>query len=219
MSTREISWCLNNISNFSVKHLASFSLLLSLMLLPAFSVPVAAQATASGGGDSSSNEVLKVNDMVRVTVYNENDMTTEARISKSGDIALPLLGNVHVAGETVASAVADIRSRLDKDYIINPQVTLTIMDYAPQMVTVLGEVEHQGQVTIPPQGGLDIMGAIALAGGYSRIADPANITVVRTINGHHQILKVNAKKLAADSKSATFVVQSGDTITVGQSVW
>jgi polysaccharide export outer membrane protein len=198
-----------------MKYLASFSLLLGLMLLPAFSTPAAAQAAA----DSSSNEVLKVNDMVRVTVYNENDMTTEARISKSGDIALPLLGNVHVAGETVASAVADIRSRLDKDYIINPQVTLTIMDYAPQMVTVLGEVEHQGQVTIPPQGGLDIMGAIALAGGYSRIADPANITVVRTINGHHQILKVNAKKLAADSKSATFVVQSGDTITVGQSVW
>jgi polysaccharide export outer membrane protein len=146
-------------------------------------------------------------------------MTTEARISKSGDIALPLLGNVHVAGETVASAVADIRSRLDKDYIINPQVTMTIMDYAPQMVTVLGEVEHQGQVTIPPQGGLDIMGAIALAGGYSRIADPANITVVRTVNGHHQILKVNAKKLAADSKSVTFMVQPGDTISVGQSVW
>jgi polysaccharide export outer membrane protein len=198
-----------------MKRLASSFLFLGLTLFPAFSTPVAAQAAA----DSSSNEVLKVNDMVRVTVYNENDMTTEARISKSGDIALPLLGNVHVAGETVASAVADIRSRLDKDYIINPQVTLTIMDYAPQMVTVLGEVEHQGQVTIPPQGGLDIMGAIALAGGYSRIADPANITVVRTINGHHQILKVNAKKLAADSKSATFVVQSGDTITVGQSVW
>jgi len=198
-----------------MKYLASFSLLLGLMLLPAFSTPAAAQAAA----DSSSNEVLKVNDMVRVTVYNENDMTTEARISKSGDIALPLLGNVHVAGETVASAVADIRSRLDKDYIINPQVTLTIMDYAPQMVTVLGEVERQGQVTIPPQGGLDIMGAIALAGGYSRIADPANITVVRMVNGHHQILKVNAKKLAGDSKSATFTVQSGDTITVGQSVW
>jgi polysaccharide export outer membrane protein len=190
-----------------------------LTLLAALSAPVAAQATASVVGDSTSNEVLKVNDMVRVTVYNENDMTTEARISKSGDIALPLLGNVHVAGETVASAVADIRSRLDKDYIINPQVTLTIMDYAPQMVTVLGEVEHQGQVTIPPQGGLDIMGAIALAGGYSRIADPANITVVRTVNGHHQILKVNAKKLAVDSKSVTFVVQPGDTISVGQSVW
>jgi len=205
-----------------MKRLELTCIFLGLTLLPLVSAPTApapASATSSSASDSSSNEVLKVNDMVRVTVYNENDMTTEARISKTGDIALPLLGNVHVAGQTVASAVAEIRDRLDKDYIINPQVTLTIMDYAPQWVTVLGEVEHQGQVAIPTQGGLDLMGAIALAGGYSRIADPANITVVRTINGRHQILKVNAKKLAGDSKSATFMVQSGDTITVGQSIW
>jgi polysaccharide export outer membrane protein len=157
--------------------------------------------------------------MVRVTVYKEDDMTTEARISKTGDIALPLLGNVHVAGQSVAEAVADIRSRLDKDYIINPQVTLTIMEYAPQWVTVLGEVQKPSQVSIPPEGGLDLMGAIALAGGYSRMADPANITVLRTVNGRHEVLRVNAKKLAGDSKSSTFMMQPGDTISVGQSIW
>ncbi len=91
-------------------------------------------------------------------------MLTETRISKSGDIVLPLLGSVHVAGQTVSDAAANIRARLDKDYIINPQVTVTIMEYAPQWVTVLGEVQHAGQVAIPPQGGLDLMGAIALAG-------------------------------------------------------
>ncbi|HEX4140583.1 MAG TPA: polysaccharide biosynthesis/export family protein [Candidatus Methylacidiphilales bacterium] len=160
-----------------------------------------------------------MNDMVRVTVYKEDDMTTEARISKTGDIALPLLGNVHVAGQSVAEAVADIRSRLDKDYIINPQVTLTIMEYAPQWVTVLGEVQKPSQVSIPPEGGLDLMGAIALAGGYSRMADPANITVLRTVNGRHEVLRVNAKKLAGDSKSSTFMMQPGDTISVGQSIW
>ena len=179
------------------------------------SLPTSLFAQSSAG----SNEVLKVNDMVRVTVYKEDDMTTEARISKTGDIALPLLGNIHVVGETVAEATAEIHDRLDKDYIINPQVTVTIMEYAPQWVTVLGEVEKQGQVTIPPEGGLDLMGAIALAGGYSRVADPSNITVVRVVDGHHQILKVDAKKLARDSKSATFMVEPGDTISVGESVW
>jgi protein involved in polysaccharide export with SLBB domain len=190
-----------------------YILALGFMLLASSPTLLHAQA----GGEA--NEVLKVNDEVRVTVYKEDDMTTEARISKTGDIALPLLGNVHIAGETVAEAVADIRARLDKDYIINPQVTLTIMDYAPQWVTVLGEVEKQGQVAIPPQGGLDLMGAIALAGGYSRVADPSNITIVRNVNGQHQVLKVNARKLAADSKSSAFLVEPGDTISVGQSVW
>jgi polysaccharide export outer membrane protein len=189
------------------------ALALALTLLAAFPASVRAQA------DGESNEVLKVNDEVRVTVYKEDDMTTQARISKTGDIALPLLGNVHIAGETVAQAVLDIHNRLDKDYIINPQVTLTVMDYAPLWVTVLGEVQRQGQVEIPPQGGLDLMGAIALAGGYSRVADPANITVVRVVNGRHEVLKVNARKLAADSKSSAFLVLPGDTISVGQSVW
>jgi polysaccharide export outer membrane protein len=202
-----------------VSFFVSGLLILTLGLTLLLSLPsrVCAQAASTAG--SEANEVLKVNDMVRVTVYKEDDMTTEARISKTGDIALPLLGNVHIAGETVAEAVADIHDRLDKDYIINPHVTLTIMEYAPQWVTVLGEVQKPSQVAIPPEGGLDLMGAIALAGGYSRTADPANITVVRIAGGQHQVLKVNAKKLAADSKSSTFVVLPGDTISVGESVW
>jgi polysaccharide export outer membrane protein len=187
-------------------------------LLHAQSSASANNAVASTAG-SQSNEVLKVNDLVRITVYKEDDMTTEARISKSGDIALPLLGNVHLAGETVASATADIHNRLDKDYIINPQVTLTIMEYAPQWVTVLGEVQKPSQVAIPPEGGLDIMGAIALAGGYSRVADPSNITVRRVVNGHDVVLRVNARKLAGDSKAPAFIVQPGDTISVGESMW
>jgi len=178
-----------------------------------------APSDASIATASSANEVLKVNDLVRITVYKEDDMTTEARISKTGDIALPLLGNVHLAGQTVAEATADIRSRLDKDYIINPQVNLSIIEYAPQWVTVLGEVQKPSQVAIPPEGGLDLMGAIALAGGYSRVADPSNITIRRVVNGHDIVLKVNAKRLAADSKSAVFLVHPGDTISVGESVW
>ena len=192
-------------------------LLAGLLLLPVNlpaqtpSKPSPAAPTAGSGG----NEVLKVNDQVRVAVYKEDDMLTETRVSKTGDITLPLLGSVHVAGQTVSEAAADIRARLDKDYIINPQVTVTIVEYAPQMVTVVGEVQRAGQVAIPPQGGLDIIGAIALAGGYTRIADPSKITVRRGST----ILRVDARKLAGDSKSAAFMVQAGDTISVGQSVW
>lgn len=202
------------------RSVASFLPLLAGLLLSASSVQLPAQtpskpSATAASASSAGNEILKVNDLVRVSVYKEDDMLTETRISKSGDIALPLLGSVHVAGQTVAEAAADIRAKLDKDYIINPQVTLTIMEYAPQWVTVLGEVQRAGQVAIPPQGGLDLMGAIALAGGYTRIADPSKITVRRG----GTVLRVDARKLAGDSKSAAFLVQPGDTISVGQSVW
>jgi polysaccharide export outer membrane protein len=168
---------------------------------------------------SSESDVLKVNDLVRLTVYKEDDMLTETRVSKSGNITLPLLGSVHVEGKTVAEAAADIRAALDKDYIINPQVTLTILEYAPQWVTVLGEVQRPSQVQIPPDGGLDLMGAIALAGGYTRVADPSRIIVRRVVNGSDVVLKVDATKLARDTKAPVFLVQPGDTISVAESAW
>ena len=201
----------------------NLALVLVLMMLP---IRLSGQTTESQVAassaeehDSSGNEVLKVNDLVRVTVFKEDDMLTEARISKSGNITLPLLGPVHVEGKTVSEAVADIRARLDKDYIINPQVTLTVMEYAPQWVTVLGQVQKPSQIAIPPEGGLDLMGAIALAGGYTRVADPSKIILRRIVNGRDVVLKVDARKLAGDSKSPAFMVQPGDTISVGESLW
>jgi polysaccharide export outer membrane protein len=194
-------------------------LLSSLLLALVFTALPPLSGQAAQAQESSGGELLKVNDLVRVTVFREDDMLTEARISKSGNITLPLLGAVHVAGKTIAEAVSDIHARLDKDYIINPQVTVTVMEYAPQWVTVMGEVQKASQVAIPPQGGLDLMGAIALAGGFTRIADPSKIIVRRVVNGRDLVLRVDATKLARDSTSPAFVVQPGDTISVAQSLW
>jgi polysaccharide export outer membrane protein len=167
----------------------------------------------------SDSYVLRNNDLVRLTVFQEDDMTTEARISKSGYMTMPLLGPVELAGKSVADATNEIRTKLDKDYIINPQVTLTVMTYAQQWVTVLGEVQKPGQVEIPPEGGLDLLGAIALAGGYTRVADPSNVIVRREINDKDVVARVNAKRLARDTNVEDFMVRPGDRISVGESIW
>jgi polysaccharide export outer membrane protein len=177
------------------------------------------EVAGSAGHSLSDGYVLRNNDLVRLTVFQEDDMTTETRISKSGYITLPLLGPVQLAGKTVSDATSEIRTKLDKDYIINPQVTLTVMQYAEQWVTVLGEVQKPGQVEIPPEGGLDLLGAIALAGGYTRVADPGNVIVRRVINGRDVVARVDAKRLARDTKVGEFIVQPGDRISVGESPW
>jgi polysaccharide export outer membrane protein len=177
-----------------------------------------ADASASDHGASDSY-VIRDNDLIRLTVFQEDDMTTETRVSKSGYITLPLLGAVEVSGKSVADATNEIRTRLDKDYIINPQVTLAVMEYAEQWVTVLGEVQKPGQVQIPPEGGLDLLGAIALAGGYTRVADPSDVIVRRVINGHDVVARVDAKRLARDTKVQEFLVQPGDRISVGESLF
>jgi len=171
------------------------------------------------GYAASDSYILKPNDYIRITVFQEDDLLTETRISKSGYINFPLLGPVKLEGKTVGQAISEIRARLDKDYIINPQVTLTILEFAQEWVTVLGEVQHPGQVAIPPEGGLDLLGAIALAGGYTRLADPSHVIVRREVNGHDQVLKVDAKKLSRDAQVQPFNVQPGDRISVAESIF
>jgi polysaccharide export outer membrane protein len=197
---------------------------------PLFAQQITPYSDSSGSGDKpdlaaspdhsqSDSYVLRDNDLVRITVFQEDDMTTESRISKSGYITLPLLGAVELQGKSVSEATAEIRTRLDKDYIINPQVTLTVMEYAQQWVTVLGEVQKPGQVQMPPEGGLDLLGAIALAGGYTRVADPGNVIVRRVVDGRDVVLRVNAKRLARDTSVPQFLVRPGDRISVSESIW
>jgi polysaccharide export outer membrane protein len=167
----------------------------------------------------SGSYLLQSNDLIKITVFQEDDMTTETRISKSGFITFPLLGAVELRGKSIDDATAEIRRRLDKDYIINPQVTLTVMEYAKRWVTVLGEVQKPGQVEIPPEGGLDLLGAIAMAGGYTRVANPARIIVRRMVDGRDVVLQVNGKELARNVQVQQFLVQPGDRISVAESIW
>ena len=178
-----------------------------------------AKGSAAVQPESGGGTVLHNNDLIRITVFDEDDLLTETRISKTGCITFPLLGSLQLAGKTVDEAVAEIRTKLDKDYVINPHVTLTVLEYAIQWVTVLGEVQKPGTVEIPPEGGLDVLGAIALAGGYTKIAAPNRITVRREVNGRDELIKVDGKKLAKDPTVKVFYVQPGDMITVGQSIF
>jgi polysaccharide export outer membrane protein len=174
----------------------------------------AVAATPGGNGTTSGSYLLQNNDFIRITVFQEDDLTTETRISKTGYITFPLLGALKLEGLTVAEAQEEIRSLLDKDYIVHPSVTLSVMEYSKLRVTVLGEVQRPGNVEIPTEGGLDLLGAIALASGYTPDADSEHVNVRRTVDGKEVIMSVNAEELARDPNAKPFMMQSGDAITV-----
>lgn len=167
----------------------------------------------------SSNTILHATDTVKITVYGEDDLMTEARIEKDGTIRFPLLGSVSLAGKTIEEATQSIRSQLAAKYIRNPQVTLTITAHAIERVTILGEVRNPGEVQIPDEGQHDLLGVVALAGGFTDVAEISHISVRRVINGKPQIFIVDAKRMSHDSKANTFYVQPGDTITVRQRIF
>src|SRR6266545_3713084 len=79
--------------------------------------------------------VLKPNDVVMVKVYQEEDLTIEARVARDGSITLPLLGTVYIGSNTVEQAIGLIRDGLAKDYLVNPQVSLSIVEYAKRRFT------------------------------------------------------------------------------------
>ncbi len=114
-----------------------------------------------------------------------------------------------------ANATELARDSKVKSFILQPGDSITV-HYAQTWVTVLGDVQKPGQVRIPPEGGLDLLGAVALAGGFDANADITRVSVRRTVNSKDIILNVDAKKLSHDSHVEAFMVQPGDSITVPQ---
>jgi polysaccharide export outer membrane protein len=163
---------------------------------------------------TNGNNILHCDDLIRITVFQESDLTTETRITKAGSITFPLIGTVQVAGKTISQTEEQIRSLLDKDYIVNPHVTVAIIEYSKAWVTVLGQVQKPGNVEMPNNGGLDLLGAIALAGGYTPDADMEHVAVRRIVNGAEQVMNFNATEMSRNSTTKPFMVQPGDAVTI-----
>ncbi|HEV7406338.1 MAG TPA: polysaccharide biosynthesis/export family protein [Chthoniobacteraceae bacterium] len=162
---------------------------------------------------------LAPNDMVDIRVFQEDDLSSKLRISPKGTINFPLIGVVTIGGLTPQEAANLIRRALDKDYLVNPQVSVTVLEYGKRRFTVLGQVGKPGSYDMPEREGVTLLDAIAMAGGYTRIADASKITVRRKGDGKENILKLNAKSMAKDERVSTFQVQPGDIITVAESIF
>lgn len=165
------------------------------------------------------NYRLAPDDLIQVKVFREEDMDTTVRVAKDGTVPLPLLGLVHLGGQSANEASATVRELLDRDYIVNPQVIITVLEYTRQTFTILGEIQRPGSYKIPNQGPFTLLQAIGRGGGYSRIANPANVTVKRQAAGRENVIKVNAKNLAKEGGDQSFIVLPGDTIIIGQSMF
>ncbi len=112
----------------------------SLTSVPGSTAPVTA---------ASPQYVLRVGDVVQVKVYQEEDMTSTSRIGSDGTISMPLLGSVKVVSNTVDAASAIVRELLAKDYLVNPQVSLNVTEFAKRRFTVLGQVQRPGTFDMP----------------------------------------------------------------------
>lgn len=164
--------------------------------------------------------ILTANDQVAVEVFGEEDLRANGRLNPEGNLSVPLLGSIHLAGLTLTQAASKLTDLYGRDYLVSPKVNVMLLGYAKRRFSMLGQVNKAGSFEMPESspGGIDLLEAIAMAGGYTRIAAPERITVRRQGAGGDQIFKVNAKRFTKGSGGG-FHVEPGDTITVGESIF
>src|SRR5436305_4730815 len=187
--------------------------------------PIASNAPAASIPSNAINAptgyVLRSNDQVAVEVFGEEDLRTNTRLNGEGNLSLPLLGSVHLGGLTLAQAASKITELYGRDYLVNPRVNLTLVGYAKRRFTILGQVNRPGSYEMPEGStdGVDLLEAIAMAGGYTRIAAPERISIRRrATTGDDEVLRVDAKRLARRG-GESFRVVPGDTVTVAESLF
>ncbi len=170
-------------------------LIASLMMplsSPAFSEPPAAAASYS----------LNDGDKVRITVFGEKDMSGEFLIDSRGNLTMPLLGEVPARGKSPADLQAYIASKLAEGYLVNPKVSAEVLSY--QRFYIVGEVQNPGAYDYVPS--LNVLKAVAIAGGFTHRAVKDDFTIIR---GEGEKLQ----KIPAREES---VVLPGDSIRVDE---
>ena len=130
--------------------------------------------------NASGNYLLNPSDILRVEVFQEQDLFREVRVAQDGSIVLPLIGKIYVGGKSVFDAEKLITELYNRDYLVNPQINVTITEYALRRVNVIGQVNKPGIVIFPPEEEMVLLEAISLAGGFNRLADKSKVTLTRT---------------------------------------
>jgi len=173
-------------------------------LVAVFAFAFAIAAAAFAQGDSISNYRLGSGDVITVQVLGEDDLKREKiRLSDAATISYPILGEIRLFGKTVAELETLIRDGLKGRYLVNPQVTVTIVEYRNFFIN--GQVEKPGGYPFIP--GLTVRKAVSLAGGFKERASKDKIFVIRDDDRSQTAKRVDQNA----------VVHPGDIITVEES--
>jgi len=171
--------------------------------------PTDAQASigqTDGAGAQGDDYRLGNGDKVRITVFNQRDLTDIYQVDGLGRIAFPLVGQIDVGGLTPRQLEQKLARVLSPDYVKNPHVSVVVLSFRP--FYIIGEVTKPG--SYPYVSGMSMINAVALAGGFTYRADEDSFDLMRPDK--------SGKKVKVSAKPET-PVQPGDVITVNERIF
>ena len=194
---------------------SSLKYIMPAALLFMSAVMQAEQENDQGTKPGIENYVLSALDLIQFRIYGESELDSEVRISADGIISLPFIGVIEIAGKTVLEARQLIYDLYDRDYFVNPQIQIHVIEYATRRVHVLGQVTNQGFVFIPPEESFSLLQAISAAGGFTRLANPRAVQLKRVgEDGEIQVNTINVDNIMKDPKAKDWQLKTDDTIYV-----
>jgi polysaccharide export outer membrane protein len=151
-------------------------------------------------------------DVLKIDVWREDQLTRVAPVRPDGKITLPLLNDVQAAGLTPMELAGVIREDLKK-FINNPQVTVSVMEINSRRIYVAGEVTKAGAYALLPH--MTVLQALSSSSGFTPFARIKNIYVLRTENGKQVKLPFNYKEaISGKNPEQNIELQPGDVIVV-----
>lgn len=154
--------------------------------------------------DASKSYRMGSGDKIKIQVFGESDLSMESRIGESGLISYPFLGELLLKDKTPLEFERELATKLKDGYLINPEVTVTVVEYRKFFMD--GYVRSPGGFQYRP--GMTVRKAISLAGGFGDRADRKKITLVRSENAGVK----GPQAIGIDD-----LIEPGDVITVGRS--
>ncbi len=203
-----------------------FRFTLIAIALAALLAPTAASQASSPGGQPRivapgvdtqaprAGAAITPLDRLQVTVFREPDLSVEdVLVDEGGRVLLPLVGPLTAAGKSTEALASEITGKL-RQYIRNPEVSVSVKQAASRRVTVAGSVVQPG--VYPLEGRTTLLQAVALAQGPSQVASLNQTLIFRTVNGQRTAARFDLDAIAR-GKDTDPEVLPGDTIAIGSS--
>lgn len=155
--------------------------------------------------------LIRDGDTLSIRVFDQEAMSTKARVRSDGRIALPALGDIDVRGKRPAALKAELEARL-KDYVNAPSVTVSVEEFQPIVVSVLGEVTKSGSYPLDPRATVAMV--LADAGGLTDYASRDRIFIIRSGPPPVRVRFTYEEISRGAPQSQGFILQDGDLLVV-----
>ena len=164
--------------------------------------------------------VLQAGDEIDILIFREPELSGVFKLNPAGEIRHSLAGSIPLAGKTIEAAEEFFTKKLAKDYLVNPRVTLKLVSTLSSQIVLMGEVEKPGVYPLPFGEKTTLLQAIAGAGGFTELASPDRVRIVRrTPDGHQTTLKVRVSDLLKGGKQQDIPLEPNDVIMVPEVVF